>query len=135
MAHSQYCKFLQEQRSATWQFFLELESNLAIDKMDMDKTMRNRENKHQFGRAGCGNGQVSVTGPFSARIGPRSAFPKIWAGKGEQKDEEKMMGRKRRRIGLRGGAKTRKKTLEGGLEPPTLWLTATRSNQLSYSSG
>ena len=26
------------------------------------------------------------------------------------------------------------KTLEGGLEPPTLWLTATRSNQLSYSS-
>ena len=25
-------------------------------------------------------------------------------------------------------------TLEGGLEPPTLWLTATRSNQLSYSS-
>ena len=24
--------------------------------------------------------------------------------------------------------------LEGGLEPPTLWLTATRSNQLSYSS-
>ena len=27
-----------------------------------------------------------------------------------------------------------KKTLEGGLEPPTLWLTATRSNQLSYSS-
>jgi len=77
MAHSQYCKFLQEQRSATWQFFLELESNLAIDKMDMDKTMRNRENKHQFGRAGCGNGQVSVTGPFSARIGPRGAL--IWA--------------------------------------------------------
>ena len=26
------------------------------------------------------------------------------------------------------------KALEGGLEPPTLWLTATRSNQLSYSS-
>ena len=26
------------------------------------------------------------------------------------------------------------KPLEGGLEPPTLWLTATRSNQLSYSS-
>ena len=26
------------------------------------------------------------------------------------------------------------KTLEGGFEPPTLWLTATRSNQLSYSS-
>jgi hypothetical protein len=25
-------------------------------------------------------------------------------------------------------------SLEGGLEPPTLWLTATRSNQLSYSS-
>ena len=25
-------------------------------------------------------------------------------------------------------------TLEGGFEPPTLWLTATRSNQLSYSS-
>ena len=24
--------------------------------------------------------------------------------------------------------------LEGGLEPPTLWLTATRSSQLSYSS-
>jgi hypothetical protein len=24
--------------------------------------------------------------------------------------------------------------LEGGVEPPTLWLTATRSNQLSYSS-
>ena len=33
--------------------------------------------------------------------------------------------------------KKRKKILiplEGGLEPPTLWLTATRSNQLSYSS-
>ena len=28
----------------------------------------------------------------------------------------------------------RKDALEGGLEPPTLWLTATRSNQLSYSS-
>ncbi len=27
-----------------------------------------------------------------------------------------------------------KTALEGGLEPPTLWLTATRSNQLSYSS-
>ena len=27
-----------------------------------------------------------------------------------------------------------KKALEGGFEPPTLWLTATRSNQLSYSS-
>jgi hypothetical protein len=27
-----------------------------------------------------------------------------------------------------------KKALEGALEPPTLWLTATRSNQLSYSS-
>ena len=26
------------------------------------------------------------------------------------------------------------KPLEGGLEPPTLWLTATRSGQLSYSS-
>ena len=26
------------------------------------------------------------------------------------------------------------KALEGGLEPPTLWLTATRSSQLSYSS-
>ncbi|AET02364.1 hypothetical protein MTR_8g039590 [Medicago truncatula] len=26
------------------------------------------------------------------------------------------------------------KSLEGGVEPPTLWLTATRSNQLSYSS-
>jgi hypothetical protein len=25
-------------------------------------------------------------------------------------------------------------SLEGGLEPPTLWLTATRSGQLSYSS-
>ena len=25
-------------------------------------------------------------------------------------------------------------TLEGGLEPLTLWLTATRSKQLSYSS-
>ena len=25
-------------------------------------------------------------------------------------------------------------SLEGGLEPPTLWLTATRSSQLSYSS-
>jgi hypothetical protein len=33
-------------------------------------------------------------------------------------------------------SKNRKKklTLEGGLEPPTLWLTATRSGQLSYSS-
>ena len=30
--------------------------------------------------------------------------------------------------------KYQKKTLEGGLEPPTLWLTATRSSQLSYSS-
>ena len=30
--------------------------------------------------------------------------------------------------------KQKKKSLEGGLEPPTLWLTATRSNQLSYSS-
>jgi hypothetical protein len=30
--------------------------------------------------------------------------------------------------------KNEKITLEGGLEPPTLWLTATRSNQLSYSS-
>jgi hypothetical protein len=30
--------------------------------------------------------------------------------------------------------KGEKRTLEGGLEPPTLWLTATRSNQLSYSS-
>jgi hypothetical protein len=25
-------------------------------------------------------------------------------------------------------------TLEGGLEPPTLWLTARRSGQLRYSS-
>jgi hypothetical protein len=33
-------------------------------------------------------------------------------------------------------SKNRKKklTLEGGLEPPTLWLTATRSGQLSYPS-
>ena len=30
--------------------------------------------------------------------------------------------------------KREKQTLEGGVEPPTLWLTATRSNQLSYSS-
>ncbi len=30
--------------------------------------------------------------------------------------------------------KRKKFALEGGLEPPTLWLTATRSNQLSYSS-
>ena len=30
--------------------------------------------------------------------------------------------------------KEKKFSLEGGLEPPTLWLTAARSNQLSYSS-
>ena len=30
--------------------------------------------------------------------------------------------------------KKKPQALEGGLEPPTLWLTATRSNQLSYSS-
>ena len=30
--------------------------------------------------------------------------------------------------------KTAAKTLEGGVEPPTLWLTAIRSNRLSYSS-
>jgi hypothetical protein len=30
--------------------------------------------------------------------------------------------------------KKNNKALEGGLEPPTLWLTAIRSNQLSYSS-
>ena len=27
---------------------------------------------------------------------------------------------------------THKNTLQGGFEPPTLWLTAIRSNQLSY---
>ena len=30
--------------------------------------------------------------------------------------------------------KEKKKSLEEGVEPSTLWLTATRSNQLSYSS-
>ena len=30
--------------------------------------------------------------------------------------------------------KKKHKSLEEGLEPSTLWLTATRSNQLSYSS-
>ena len=37
-------------------------------------------------------------------------------------------------IGQKKGTKMKKVSLEGGLEPPTLWLTATRSNQLSYSS-
>lgn len=32
------------------------------------------------------------------------------------------------------GSMQRARALEGGVEPPTLWLTATRSNQLSYSS-
>ena len=35
-------------------------------------------------------------------------------------------------LNLQRGAN--KGTLEEGLEPSTLWLTATRSNQLSYSS-